>query len=346
MIDTVKIYAEIDKEIYNKIHSKSIVKTSYDNDTGELFYNITTGFLEGSFDSRLSVRADCGSKYGFADKCYCVEIEGSLHKYIKGQNAIEGFYDIDYVCKSMIDIASKRYNVSLPSYDKWFLQRCDIAICFDLETQENVMEYINSLSSCKCPWRKPKFFYNESLYFSGSAITLKIYNKLLEFKKHDMNKLSKTDFNVFNFVDKIKGFVRFECEIKKKMLKNIYGKNLKHIKFIDVRYEDLKKVWSDEFMKVIKMIRNDLEIVRERDDVFERLNKLYKPCKANRLYSFYCSLILEGQDVVCKKFSSSSYYRNISDLKYAKIDFSQNRKYIESEKDMFYFNPFEWKEVI
>lgn len=344
MIDTVKIYAEIDEEIYNKIYSMSIVKTSYDNETGELFYNITTGALEGSYDNRLSVRVDCGVKYGFANKGYCIEIEGSLHKYLKGYNAFDGLYDINYVCKSMIDIAAKRYNVSLPSYENWFLQRCDIAVCYDLISQVNVQDYINSLNSCKYPLRKPKFFYNESLYLSGTTTTLKIYNKLLEFKKHDMNKLAKNNFDVFSLIDKIKGFVRFECEIKKKALVKIYKE--KHIKFINVKYEDLKKVWSDEFMKIVKMIRSDLEIVRERNDVFERLNKLYKPCKASRLYSFYCSLILEGQNVVFKKFSSSSYYRNIADLKYARVDFSQNQKYVEAEKDMFYFNPFEWKEVV
>ena len=344
MIDTVKIYAEIDEEIYNKIHSKSIIKTSYDNETGELFYNITTDKLEGSYDNRLSVRVDSGVKYGFVNKGYCIEIEGSLHKFVEGQNSFNGFYDIDYVCKTMIDIAVKHYSVVLPAYENWFLQRCYIALCFDLENQDNVTNYINSLNTCKYPLRKPKFFYNESLYLSGSTTTLKIYNKLLEFKKHDMTKLVKNNFNVFEFVDKIKGFLRFECEIKKKALVKIYKD--KNIKFVNVKYEDLKKIWSDEFMKVIKMIKNDLEIVRGRDAVFERLNKLYKPCKASRLYSFYCSLILEGQDVVFKKYSNSSYYRNIADLKYAKVEFSQNLKYLEFEKDMFYFNPFEWKEVI
>lgn len=344
MIDTVKIYAEIDKDTYEKINSKSIVKTSYDNLTGELFYNITTGFLEGSYDNRLSVRVGCGAKYSFVNKGYCIEIEGSLHKYFKGYNALEGFYDLQYVCKTMINITAETYNIVLPDYEEWYLQRCDIAVCFDLKSQENVQSYINSLSACKYPWRSPKFFYNESLYLSGTTTTLKIYNKLTEFKKHDMNKLAKNNFNVFELVDKIKGFVRFECEIKKKMLKTIYKE--KHIKFLDVKYEELRKIWGDEFMKVVKMIRNDLEIVRGRDEVFKRLNKLYKPCKASRLYSFYCSLILEGQDVVSKKFSSSSYYRNIADLKYARIDFSQNVKYLENEEEVFYFNPFEYQEVI
>lgn len=346
MIDTVKIYAEIDKSTFDKIHSTSIVKSSVDNATGELFYNITTGFLKGSYDNRISVRVDSGVKYSFVNKGYCIEIEGSLHKYFKGYNALNGYYDLEYICRSMIRIAELSYFVKLPKFDSWYIQRCDIAICYNLEDQDNVQSYINSLSSCKYPRRNAKFFYNESLYLSGTTSTLKIYNKLLEFKKHDMSKLLKTNFNVFQYMQKIKGFVRFECEIKKKMLKRIYGENYKHIKAKDVKYDDLKNVWSEEFMKVVKMIRNDLEIVRGRENVYNRLMSIYKPCKVNRLYSFYCSLLIEGQDNLCRKMSSSVYYRNISDLKYARVDFSQSVKFVEAEEDFFYFNPFEMKEVV
>ena len=345
MIDTIKIYAEIDENTYNEIHNNSIIKSSYDNSTGELFYNITTGFLNGSYDNRLSVRVDSGVKYGFVNNGYCIEIEGSLHKYFKGYNAFNGYYDLEFMCKEMIRIAELSYFVKLPNFDDWFLQRCDIAICYNLQNQNNVVSYINSLCSCKYPRRKAKFFYNESLYLTGTTTTLKIYNKLLEFRKHDLRKLSKTDFDVFNYMKKIQGFVRFECEIKKKMLKKYYGEELKNIRITSVKYEDLKKIWSEEFMKVIKMIRSDLEVVKNRDEVYNRLCKLFKPCKANRLYSFYCSLLLEGQDKLFLKMPSTTYYRNISDLKYARIDFSQSLKIVEVE-DSFYFNPFEMKEVV
>lgn len=344
MIDTVKIYAEIDEETYQKIHSQSIVKSSVDNSTGELFYNITTGFLVGSFDNRLSVRVDSGVKYGFVDKGYCIEIEGSLHKYLKGYNGLNGYYDLEFVCKSMIRIAELSYFVNLPNFSFWYLQRCDIAICYDLGTQGNVISYINSLCSCKYPRRKAKFFYNESLYLSGTTTTLKVYNKLLEFRKHDIRKLSKTSFNVFDYMKKIQGFVRFECEIKKRMLKKYYGENLKHIKVENVNYEALKSIWEGEFMKVLKLIKSDLELVKNREDVFKRLYELFKPCKANRLYAFYCSLILEGQNNIFLKTSPSVYYRNISDLKYARIDFSQNLMIVDD--DSFEFNPFEFKEVV
>lgn len=39
-----------------------------------------------------------------------------------------------------------------------------------------------------------------------------------------------------------------------------------------------------------------------------------------------------------------TYYRYIKDLKQAKIDFSQSYKV--EEKEIYYFNPFDYKEVV
>jgi len=235
------------------------------------------------------------------------------------------------------------YSIELPSLENWYLQRCDIAICYDLKSQDNVKSYINSLSRCSYPRRNAKFFYDESLYLSGTTTTLKIYNKLLEFKKHDMKKFSNNKkFNLFDYLKNIDGFIRFECEIKKKMLKKIYHEN--HIKITNIKYEELKNVWSEEFMKILQFIKNDLEIVRGRKAVYERLNEIYKPSRANQLYYFYCSIQLNGLKDIKINTSSSTYYRNIKDLKQAKIDFSQSYKIEEME--LFYFNPFEYKEVV
>ena len=341
MIDTIKIYSEIDFNIYDKIKSLSIVKNSIDNSKNQLLYEIINDHLDGSYDSRLSVRVGCGSKYHFVDKGYYIEIEGSYHKIVRGYNSHNGYCDLHFISKSLIEIVELSYNIELPKFENWYLQRCDIAMCYNLKSQENVTSYINSLSRCQYPRRNVKFYYDESLYLSGTTSTLKIYNKMLEFKKHDIKKFNSSEFNLQNYLEIIKGFIRFECEIKKKMLIKIY--NEKHIKILNVKYEDLKKVWEDEFMKLLKFIKNDLEIVRNREEVKARLNELYKTSKANRLYNFYCAIQLNGLIDIKENTSSSVYYRNIKELKDAKIDFSQSYKVEEFE--LFYFNPFEFKEV-
>lgn len=342
MIDTIKMYSSINKEIYDKIKSKSIVKSSVNNNTKEQLYEITNDHLEGSYDSKLSVKVDSSAKYRLTNTEYCIEIEGSYHKIVYGYNSHNGYYDLKFIVENLIQMVELAYNIKLPDIGFWYLQRVDIAICYDLENQENVKSYINSLSRCQYPRRNAKFYYDESLYLTGTTTTLKIYNKMLEFKKHDIKKFSSRNFDIFTYLRQIQGFIRFECEIKKKMLKNIYNEN--HISIEKIKYEDLKKVWSEEFMKVLQFIKNDLEIVRGREKVYNRLHEIYKPYRANQLFYFYCSIQLNGLIDIKKHTSSSTYYRNISDLKKAKIDFSQSYK-IE-EQEIFYFNPFEYKEVV
>ena len=345
MIDTIKIYCEVSKDISQQIKSKSIVNSSMDYSTGELQYEITNGHLTGSYDSRLSVRTDCGLKYGFVSLSggYYVSIEGSYHKIKLGYNSHNGFYDFQEICFNLIKQVEDFYNINLPNLSQWYLQRVDIAICYDLKNQDNVKSYINSLSRCNYPRRKVKFFYDESIYLSGSTTTLKIYNKYLEFKKHDLKKFINTDFNLISYLTEIQGFIRFECEIKNRILKTLVNK--KDVFVCDVNYEMLKKVWSDEFMKLLKFVDNQLTIVRGREDVKDRLLEYLKPNKAMRLYAFYCSIQLNGLEDVKKDFSRCTYYRNIKDLQDLAIDFSQCYK-IEKTENIFWFNPFEYEEVL
>lgn len=78
MIDTIKIYTEIDYNTFEKIHSLSIIKTSFDNCTKDIFYEIINDHLEGSYSSKLSVRVGCGVKYKFVNQGYFIEIERKL----------------------------------------------------------------------------------------------------------------------------------------------------------------------------------------------------------------------------------------------------------------------------
>lgn len=341
MIDTVKIYSNISPDVYDKIYGSSVVKVAFSNKTNEKFYEIVNDHLKGSYDSSLSVRVGNGVKYKFTNG-YFLEIEGSLHKLMKGQNSYDGYYNFETVCLYLIQLVENAYDVVLPDFSDWYLQRVDIACCYDLGTQESVRKYINNLCSCSYSRRNLKFYQDESVYLSGTTSTLKIYNKLLEFMKHDLRKLRNTDFDLTNFLDSIKGFIRFECEIKKKMLKKIYDIDNIPVNMFD--YEMFKEIWRDEFMKLLKLFDDDLKVVRGREEVYKRLNTLYKPVKARNLYDFYMCIMFDGLLEVKKRNSRSSFFRNLKDLKEARVDFSQ--KYdIQDCENIVEFSPFEWKEV-
>lgn len=341
MIDTIKIYTMIDEKTYNIIKSKSTIKSSVDYSTGELHYNIINAKLVGSYDNSLNIRPDFGAKYGFKDK-YSLSIEGSYHKILNGYNSHNGYYDLYSIVNWLIKSTEYTYNVKLPNIRHWFLQRIDIAIVFDLCSNSNVRTYINNLSLCNYPRRNIKHYQDESIYTSGTTTTLKIYNKLLEFKKHDLKKLFKSSFDIENYLKEIDGFIRFECEIKKKKLEELYNK--KYIRVRNVKYIDLKNVWSDEFMKLLNFFESELTIVKNKEDVRNRLLTVYGKIKGNNLYTFYSSIMLDGLREVKKNTTKATYYRNIKLLKSVNIDLSQKYK-LTIERDIIDFNPFEWKEV-
>lgn len=181
------------------------------------------------------------------------------------------------------------------------------------------------------------------LYVPGTTTTLKIYNKYQEFKKHDLKRFKSTDlFHIDNYLDIIQGYLRFEIEIKKKKLESIYNK--KYIRINNVSYEELKNVWSEEFMKLLKFYDSELTIIRDREKVKNRLYSIYGETKGKNLYDFFCSLIIDGVLVVKNNMSKPSYYRKTKLLKDVGIDFSQKLDILEN--NFIDFNPFTFAEVL
>lgn len=158
-----------------------------------------------------------------------------------------------------------------------------------------------------------------------------------------MKKLKDTNFDIFSYIKEIDGFIRFECEIKKKKLVNMYNNN--YIRIRNINYNELKKVWCEEFMKLLKLFDNDLTIISDKKLIEKRLYTMYNERKASILYNFYLSIMVDGLREVRKRTKKSTYYRNINELKKSNIDFSQTYK-IDLKKDIIEFNPFMYKEVV
>lgn len=98
-------------------------------------------------------------------------------------------------------------------------------------------------------------------------------------------------------------------------------------------------------MKLLKLFDNDMNIISDKKEIEKRLYTLYNERKANILYNFYLSIMVDGIRNVKQRSKKSTYYRNISELKKANIDFSQTYK-IDLKKEIVTFNPFMYKEVV
>ena len=257
MIDTVKVSCEVSQEIKSKIESTGQIKSKYDLSTGEVFYNVVQNKIEGSYSSNINLTFNI---VGY--DIYKMYIEGSLHKVLKGQNAYSGYdnlLDIVLVFKYLVEHS---YCIVLPDVDKFCIERIDVARVFDLESQQNIYDYLYIISFLSYPRRNVMYIEKESVYVPGRTCTLKIYNKLLEFQRHDKAKLNRKNieninlsdkhnmyfFDIINYENKIKGYLRYELEIHKRMLQKWFKKD--EIKINDINYEELEKMWGSEFMKL------------------------------------------------------------------------------------------------
>lgn len=350
MIDTIKIYSEIDKTIFDKVSFLSDVKQGLNKATGELYYEIVNDHLLGSYDCSLSVRVNTGEKYKLGG--YVMEIEGSAHKILRGQNAYNGFYNLSEACEYLIGLTEFSYDISLPSVDSWHLQRVDIAKCFDLSSQKNVFDLINNFRFLHFPRRQVNNYGSSGVYFKGTTTTLKIYNKWLDFLEHDKKRVNdynknnnNISFDIDKYYEKVKGFVRYEVEIKSKIIKKLCDE-FSHdncIKYFT--YDVLESVFNMEFKKVFKECDEKLEKVYKKNDVMNRLYEMYKPSKASLLYAFYLNLVVDGYDKIKSLSKSSTFYRNISGLVDAGIDYTQSDFEFIEKKQVFYLDIFSAKEV-
>lgn len=342
MIDTTKFFTFINKDIYDVIKYNSNIKCMYNQSEDMIFYEIINSSLTGSYDSSLSVRVIDAGKY--LQKGYVIEVEGSYHKICKGHNSYDGFYNIQEICLGMKKLVENAYHINLPDLKHWFLQRIDIAKCFDLNNNSNVKNYINNFRTLTFPRRNLNFYEDESLYILGQTTTLKIYNKLKEFLKHDKKKLIKyNDFNVFEFCNKIDGYIRFECEVKKKKLKSMYNTNF--VRVNSLKYSDFEKVWCDEFMKLLKFDNNEIKKVRDKESVYKRLNSYYDSRKASDLYNFYLAIKVDGEKFIKNNMTKATFYRKRKELKEVGVDFCGCYKIYEEDNISVDFNPFYCEEV-
>lgn len=206
-IDTVKIRSpEIDEGTAVYLENQCILKSGVELRTGEILYEITTGNLEGSWDSRISFNV-CREDWiangsGKLEKIPCkpfVLIEASYHKFFYGQNIYgnpTGFQELTRLFVNLVGemLADDSYSsieksLLLPDPMKWQVRRVDWAEMFRL-TQAAQKEFFSALKNCKFPRRALKEAkYDTAVHFPGKFTTLRIYGKGAEFKKHDFSRL-------------------------------------------------------------------------------------------------------------------------------------------------------------
>lgn len=209
-IDTVKLRSPaIDESLAEFLHNQTILKTGVDLSTGETLYAITSGQLEGSWDSRISfnvMRKDwVTGPSGRTEQVECdpyILVECSLHKVFYGQNVFGQVENFQERCRLLVELLGELFDCpvdkfgdpqgALPSAHRWQVRRVDWAEMYRL-TPAAIAEFFRGISHCKFPRRSAKSakYGVNSVHFPGSFTTLRLYHKGPEFKAHEIPRVRR-----------------------------------------------------------------------------------------------------------------------------------------------------------
>lgn len=305
LIDTIKLKGIITDDIFHKISSQLTLKQCIDLKVGEAIYTFTSGQLEGSYDSKISLNL----KYDLENIIF---VECSLHKIILGHNVFGGSDDVLSQIKYLHNLIENAFDVFLNfDYWEWEVFRVDIAHCFKLPSPESVVEYIRILSNADFPRRKINRYQDESIATYGSTTAIKFYNKGIEFGKHDRKKLkSLLDYEKLQYIQlKANCILRVEVEIKHRKLKDLFCKN-PNVLELSKKFNMLLELKNNEVKKFLREGNYGMKIYKKANEVEQRIYNLFSGVLASSLIATWYMLTTQGETKVKEKINKRTFYRH------------------------------------
>jgi len=226
-VDTVKIGLPIPEHEVNFFYHNldHLIKLTAG---GETEFQFTTMSLLGSYDNKISIKTNLTQREIINNEVYVIVfIEYSVSKFFKGHNLDNDINDPKYILKSLVQII-KMLGLKYPYYKlkNAKLYRLDLAQVFKVNFEPK--KYIADMSNRNIKKMKKSVYSNyETLYYTSSTFTLKLYNKHEEFKKHDYKRLEKIEYKktgkkeeIDKLLIKSKDLIRLELEIRSRTIRN------------------------------------------------------------------------------------------------------------------------------
>lgn len=318
MYDTIRLRSPyISNELYNKINYFCMKKQGINLSTGELMYQIVTGELSGSWDSRISIqcRDYDFDKSGIKVKSYpYLVIEGSTHKLKFGHNIYGGFESFKDAVYFLISTIEKILCLKLPCFYLWEVRRIDISQNFYIG-QENVIKWFYSNQFNDYQRRSVNRYENTGIYISGTTTTLKFYSKGDEFKRHDYKRIKafKSDLEANRLYNIAKDILRCEVEIKNKKLKYELCKDI--IRVCDVDDNLVFNIFDEEVKRFLREGESMYLVINETMKVKERLFSELSSELAKNVFSTWTMLSTFGYKKTKENISKATFYRHVKILK-------------------------------
>lgn len=332
--DTIKLKSPpMDRSTIKRIEQQCILRSGCDLSSGEVLYELFTGQLLGSWDSRISVIPKYedwitdknGTPRLHACEPYLI-IEASVHKVLLGHNVYGGPTDFKEAARYLVALIEKLLDTELTPADYWTVHRVDVAHVYNL-SKASCKEFFDGIQLMSFPRRqKNSAKYAMAVYFAGKTTTVKFYHKGSEFAAHDRSRLrgffrilfdhihGTNDKNHERVERKLKALqrladnrLRVEVEIHSDKLQYDHGKNPTVAEITD---EYLERIHDTEIERLLREGKQGMDTVRTTRAVLTRLQNNYSGSQATRLYGFWTSLSTLGDEVARAQYSKTAFYRN------------------------------------
>lgn len=346
-VDTIWLVSPyVPDEVAIKIQNQSTWKYAVDKKTGTIQYEIVTGSMEGSYDSRISVDInrlhwiyDFRTEKAVQVSCNpWILIKCSLPKILIGNNVLQIANDFNDQVQVILNIVSKFYGVKLPDYTNWKVKEIHYSENFIMESKQEAKEWIMNLQAVTYPRRDFDKHKDNGIYFATRSTTFKIYHKGDDFRKHDKSRLKKRldIMQVIDLEELADKIIRVEVEIHKRKLvddfKELTYNINKRMNNTDIRYPYndlpflfminemyLNEMFDNEIRKVFKIAEGDMKMYNKYDVVAQRLYGMYETSLANSLLNFWSMASVKGDKNIKTMFKESTYYKYKKKLKNAGI---------------------------
>lgn len=342
--DTVKLKSPyLSYALIRKVENQCFFRSGVEMSTGDVRYEIFTGELLGSWDSRISVVPKDEEyqldKNGRPRLVRCepyLLVEASVHKVFHGHNVYGGSNNFQKVCSDFIALLEGLLEVELPPAFLWTVHRVDVALVYRL-AKAACKEFFDGMQLVNFPRRKRGSSKRDmSLYFAGKTTTVKFYHKGSEFAVHDRSRLRHYFYALFQHIygcgdfgnrdraeRKVKALqrladnrLRVEVEIHSDKLQYDFGKNPRVGEVTDAY---LESVYDSEVEKLLREGKQGMDTVRETRAVMRRLVSMYGGVAGMRLYGFWSVLAQNGDELARQQFSKSTFFRSRKQLEDAGV---------------------------
>jgi hypothetical protein len=227
MIDTLKLGIPLSESQYKRIRQIAAdcdrwQWVLHNELSGDLLFRRVSGVAKTDGESfHRELRWDIPSSYEPDCK---LSLEFSIPKYWYGHNIylLYGFVRALRHLKSELEAQFKlKTRARLPDVLTWQVFRVDVCYNWQFPTQQACHQFLESLKRLRFPQKKP-IIYPTAIMFAGVTYSLKFYEKLPEFRNHDLKEMlkAKTDLEWINrYEDLAEGVLRVEATLRRKYLK-------------------------------------------------------------------------------------------------------------------------------